>query len=250
MMLKKPEQFFKPKISKDSLSSKLSNSFISNSGKSSSSIGSNRLKQLGGRISIFGFENVFPPIKYHSWESKYNKSLTRQKIPIKDTYIQPKRLIAYANESITTEDECYPALIPADDLHIEKPIIHRQKKSSCKLYYFCISILTCKINISVPSIVRYVRDNDVISSELFVRQILTKKSPVYRLKVETKTLPIINNTKNRNSASTIRRSSSGLTMETIHEEIHECDSSDSCFCDFSSSNFFSSEIYSITAFTF
>jgi hypothetical protein len=54
---------------------------------------------------------------------------------IKDTYIQPKRLIARANERIVTKEECYPPLIPANNIHIKKPIIHKQNKSSCKFYF-------------------------------------------------------------------------------------------------------------------
>jgi hypothetical protein len=100
-----------------------------------------------------------------------------------------------------------------------------------------------EINISVPTIIRYVRNDDIISSELFVQQIPMKQSLVdMNLKTNDR---LLNRAKHENSASTIRRSSSRLTMETILEETHECCTPDTFFCEISSSDF-----YSITPLVF
>jgi hypothetical protein len=100
-----------------------------------------------------------------------------------------------------------------------------------------------EINISVPAIIRYVRNDDIISSELFVQQIPTKQSLVdTNLKTNDR---LLSRAKHENSALTIRRSLPRLIMETIIEETHEYGIPDTCFCEISSSDF-----YSITPLVF
>ncbi len=71
-------------------------------------------------------------VQYHPWESKYNQIFTREKIKksmTKDSYTVKKYSIDHANESITTEEECEPELLPFDAIRIDKPVIRQKAKS-------------------------------------------------------------------------------------------------------------------------
>lgn len=153
----------------------------------------------------------------------------------KDSYTPTIRTIAHANESITTEEECFLELISADVIQINKPIIHGETESFCKfIFVFTIEIII--INILVPNIVRYVRNKEVKSLE---QQMSMKQSSISQLQVETEErLPMIgtnqnngitlslattdrllNRAKIRNDISVIRQPPRKLFMDTIQETI-------------------------------
>jgi hypothetical protein len=103
---------------------------------SSYSVRSNQSK----RTVTYAPEILIPPPQYHPWETKYSQIFTREKIKksmTKNPYTIMSRSIAHAIESITTQDECCPVLLPANAVHIDKPIVHQVAKSPRK----CISLI-------------------------------------------------------------------------------------------------------------
>ena len=206
--------------------------------RSSHSVRSNQSKRISERSITLAPKDPDPPIRYHPWEPTYNQVYNREKIKksmTKDPYRKMKRSFAQATESIATEEECCPIIIPFKVVHIEQPIIH-QKKVICKFIF----LSTFKIlNISVPNVVRYLRGNELLPSQRFAQQTAIKNPPVSQLQVETnEPIPVIGSNKTRgtapilttmdrllkrdkirNDASVIRRPPRRLLINTMRETI-------------------------------
>ncbi len=119
------------------------------------------------KVGFFAVEPLPPPIEYHSWEAKYDQVFIREKIKksmTKDSYTQTTRLIAYANEFITTEEECEPLLISADAVRIRKPVIRREPKPICK--FRCLFSFTFKIRYIFQYQLLFVTYEVIIPSQL------------------------------------------------------------------------------------
>ncbi len=146
-----------------------------------------------------------------------------------------KHSFAQATESIATEEECCPIIIPFKDVHIEQPIIH-QKKVICKFTF----LSTFKIlNMAVPNIVRYLRGNELLPSQRFAQQTPISNPPVSQLQMEiNEPIPVIVSNKTRDTApslaatdrllkrdkmridaSVIRRPPRRLLINTVRETI-------------------------------
>lgn len=83
-------------------------------------------------------ESVVKP-QYHPWESNYLQFYSRdtaKRSMTKDPYTPKIHSMANANETITTEEECSPTLISANEvIQHEKPIIHVETRPSCKFIF-------------------------------------------------------------------------------------------------------------------
>ncbi|CAF0857832.1 unnamed protein product [Adineta steineri] len=189
------QNILKTKLVKKRSTSKPSASINSQPLRNRSKPRNKRSKSLASKIS-------HPPVHYHPWQFEYSRLYIReksQKSMTKDSYPLPIRSVAHAIERIATEEECYPKLIPANAIHIEIPIIHQKRKSS------------------LPSIVRYVRGNELFPSQ--------RSIPHTRLQYQSKTsFPIINPTKINTlaptkihvDASIIRRPPRRLILNTSY----------------------------------
>ncbi len=125
------------------------------------------MKDSDEQVVSFALEPLPAPVEYHAWQANYNQVFTREKIiksMTKDSYTQTTRLIAYANEFITTEEECEPVLISADAVCIRKPIIRREPKPICK--FRCLFSFTFKIRYIFQYRLLFVTYEVIIPSQL------------------------------------------------------------------------------------
>ncbi|CAF0854966.1 unnamed protein product [Rotaria sordida] len=181
-------------------------------------------KNKGERPVIKVSKNPYSLVQSHPWKPEYRQLFTREKIKktmTKDSYITRKQTIAHAKESITTQEECCPVLIPANVVHIETPNIQEPTK------------------FLVPSIIRYLRSNELLPSEQFISQSTTEKFVESQLEFETPTTlstihintttgnasnlvtndRLLNRAKMRIDASVIRRPPRRLLINVTHETL-------------------------------
>ena len=165
----------------------------------------------------FETENLPPPVEYHSWKLEYHQIYTREitkRSMTKDSYTPTIRSFAYAEERITTQEECCPVLIPANSVHIEKAEIHEAIKVLSKFYrQFNFKIM----NISAPTVVRYVRGSDILPSERSGSRTLVNKSSVSQIQFETKApIPVIGSNQINGSVPTLTLNDRLLNRPTMH----------------------------------
>ncbi|CAF1624834.1 unnamed protein product [Adineta ricciae] len=109
-------------------------------------------KHTGKRSVAMGHHVFLPPACYHSWEPEYSKLFIRektQKTMTKDSYQSPLPGFEQAKETVIANEELCPVLIPFNSVHTEKPVIRY------------------KVKPILPTIVRYMRSNDLFPSQRY-----------------------------------------------------------------------------------
>ncbi|CAF2520710.1 unnamed protein product [Rotaria sp. Silwood2] len=180
---------------------------------------STRAKRDLERITENALEDFVVPVHYHPWESKYHKTITREKFiksMTKDSYTPIVRVISHAIENVTTETECSPVLIAAEAVKIETFNIQQAPRRS------------------VPNVVRYLRRTEPMPpAPSFTPVKISSQSqhkktiiPVMNTSKVAGTAPnlittdrLLNRAKTHNDESVIRRPPRKLVLNVTHETI-------------------------------
>jgi hypothetical protein len=154
----------------------------------------------------------------------------------KDPYTSKTTFFTHAIENVTTENECYPVLLPARAVKIEKVNIQLPSRRSGYLLIFLFKIILSIV--SVPIIVHYLRRNELMPSERLgprtsmknplLSQLQYRKPSISVINISTMTdiTPhltiadrLLNRDKIRTDPSAIRRPPRRLLINSSHDTI-------------------------------
>lgn len=118
---------------------------------------------------------------FHAWDPNYVQIIRRPKSlkPMtKDPYSMQKRLMTTAVLGVTTEDECCLPLIPAAAVKTQKVTMYKAPRPICKARSPS-DVSSSSLTVSVPTVVRYLRRNQLLPSERAPGSIPVPPAPEY-----------------------------------------------------------------------